>query len=406
LRSRAPTLALLAILLLAAPLAASARPSQTTGAGILKGIYDETQLLYGDPDRVFETLAQLRTKVVRTQLVWGGKNGVAKRRPERPADPADPAYDWSVYDRLVDFADRHDIKVMLSIWGTPGWANGAKRQRFAPKKISDLRNFATAAALRYSGRYELEEQVDPPPPPPVEEGQPPPEPQPPEIVKRTLGKVDYWLAWNEPSNPVFLSPQFKRVGRRYVIQSARDYARICNAVVAGVRSARAGQKIACGVTGPRGNNQARGPRPSVSPLPFLRAMKRAGARGFDAYAHHPYYARPSETPRTRPRAKTAIQLGNINVLIREVTRLYGRKPLWITEYGYETKPPDKRFGVSPKRQAQYLSQSFAIARKNPRIQMFIWFLLRDDRRLVGWQSGLLTTSGRKKPAFDVFRRLP
>ena len=27
-------------------------------------------------------------------------------------------------------------------------------------------------------------------------------------------------------------------------------------------------------------------------------MKRAGATGFDAYAHHPYYGGPTETPAT------------------------------------------------------------------------------------------------------------
>ncbi len=39
--------------------------------------------------------------------------------------------------------------------------------------------------------------------------------------------------------------------------------------------------------------------------------------------------------------------------------------------------------------------------------MFIWFLLRDERRLVndGWQSGLLTASGAKKPAFAAFQKL-
>jgi hypothetical protein len=39
--------------------------------------------------------------------------------------------------------------------------------------------------------------------------------------------------------------------------------------------------------------------------------------------------------------------------------------------------------------------------------MFIWFLLRDERRLAndGWQSGLLTASGAKKPAFAAFQKL-
>jgi hypothetical protein len=37
--------------------------------------------------------------------------------------------------------------------------------------------------------------------------------------------------------------------------------------------------------------------------------------------------------------------------------------------------------------------------------MFLWFLLRDEPRLGGWQSGLYTASGRKKPAFNTFRSL-
>ncbi len=369
--------------LLVAPLGAGAR---TAAARPLKGIYDENQLLYGDPDRAFAELVRLRTKVVRVSMRWGGPGGVARRRPEQATDPSDPAYAWGLYDRLMRYAGKFKIKVIFSVWGTPRWANGGKAQRIAPRRAIDLRNFAAAAARRYSGRYEVGEGDD----------------------AERLPKADYWLAWNEPNNPVFLWPQFKKVGRRYVIQSGRDYAKICNAIVAGVHSVRAGQKVACGVTGPRGNNEASGPRPSTSPIYFLRAMRKAGARGFDAYAHHPYYGRPSETPRTRLPGRvgpTGITLGNIDVLIREVTRLYGRKPIWITEYGYQTNPPDRIFGVSPKRQAQYLAQSYAIARKNRRIQMFVWFLLRDERSLSRWQSGLVTVKGRKKPAYSVFRRL-
>ena len=168
-----------------------------------------------------------------------------------------------------------------------------------------------------------------------------------------------WLAWNEPNNPAFLRPQYRKVGGKVVIQSAIDYAKICNAIVKGIRKTTIGaSKVACGVTGPRGNNNPNSARPAVSPLPFLRAMKKAGAKGFDAYAHHPYYGAPRETPSTPPppgmhgNAATAITLGNINVLIKEVTRLYGNKRIWITEYGYQTNPPDRIFGVSWAKQAR------------------------------------------------------
>ena len=77
-----------------------------------------------------------------------------------------------------------------------------------------------------------------------------------------------------------------------------------------------------------------------------------GLRNFDAWAHHPYYGSPWETPATRNVGARAIGLGNIDTLISEVTSLYGRKPLWITEYGYQTKPPDDFFGVSWTKQAR------------------------------------------------------
>ena len=88
-----------------------------------------------------------------------------------------------------------------------------------------------------------------------------------------------------------------------------------------------------------------------------------------------------------------------------MTRLYGNKRIWITEYGYQTRPPDRTFGVSWRTQARYLSQSFAIARKNPRVDMMIWFLVKDERRLSGWQSGFFTAGGHRKPSYTAFRRL-
>jgi hypothetical protein len=43
-------------------------------------------------------------------------------------------------------------------------------------------------------------------------------------------------------------------------------------------------------------------------------------------------------------------------------------------------------------------------RANPRIDMFLWFLLRDEQRLSGWQSGLMTYDGKRKPSFAAFQR--
>jgi hypothetical protein len=102
---------------------------------------------------------------------------------------------------------------------------------------------------------------------------------------------------------------------------------------------------------------------------------------------------------------TAVTLGNLDVLIKAVTQLYGNKRIWITEYGYQTNPPDSIVGVSWAKQAAYVTQSFAIARKNPRIDMMLWFLLKDEPSIAGWQSGLITASGKRKPSFNAFMKM-
>jgi Glycosyl hydrolase catalytic core len=368
-------------------------PSAGAKRGMLVGLYDEPQT-FGNPTRAFPLMRTLRTQVVRVNLYWGsapGRTGVglgvARRRPAKPLDPRDKAYNWALYDRTVQLAQRYRIKVVFAIFGTPGWANRGSGPNVPPRAMADLRNFAYAAARRYSGTFRPGGTDAP--------------------YAAPLPAVRMWLAWNEPNNPVFLRKQYRKRGSRWVIQSAVDYTKICNAVYAGVKTTLfKGEKVGCGVTAPRGNNAPRSSRPSVSPLAFLRAAKRAGMKRFDVYVHHPYYGRPSETPATRPKSKTAVGLGNINDLIKELTRLYGRKRLWITEYGYQTRPPDRLFGVSYSKQASYLKQAFSIARKNPRIDMMLWFLLRDQRALGGWQSGLLTARGSRKPAFRAFQRLP
>jgi hypothetical protein len=357
-------------------------PAAHAAKGMQVGIYDEAETLYGNPDGTFPLLRQLGVKVLRTNLYW---DRVAIAAPADPANPADPAYDWSAYDRTAFYAQQFGIKLVLSIFGTPDWANGGKGARYAPDDMGALKAFASAAATRYAGSYQSPD------------GQ-------------LIPRVVRWMAWNEPNQPTFLFPQWvKGANGKYVPQSAITYAGICNAIVEGVHASGDAQGIketvACGVTSPRGNNVGGGTRPSVSPLVFLRAMHDAGAK-FDVYAHHPYPSSRFETPTSRPAGRTAVTLGNLDVLIRELDRLYGKRMrLWITEYGYQTNPPDKLFGVSYAKQARYLSEAFAIARKNPRVDMMLWFLLRDEPQVSGWQSGLFTSGGKQKPSFRAFRAI-
>jgi hypothetical protein len=375
---------LLVLVLAAAGVAVSASSDadsaseQTTASRMIVGFYDDEQI-FGRTDWAFSQLKSLRAGIVRITIDW---SAVARRRPTAPADPSDPAYNWAAVDNVVTQAAKNKIRVLAAIYGTPRWAGPGKNR--LPRRATDLRLFAFAAATRYSGTFEIE-GADP---------------------VRVLPAVRHWLAWNEPNNPVFLKPQWKMVKRTWRPQSAFDYAKICTAVYSGVHSTGlAGEKVACGATGPRGNDAPRSSRASTSPVVFMQWLRRAGLKRFDAYAHHPYYGSRFEKPTTVPKSPKAVTLGNLGVLIKQLNRSFGRKRLWITEYGYQTRPPDRAFGVPFSLQAKYVHQAVAMAKKTRRVDMFVWFLIRDERRLSGWQSGVVTAGGKRKPAFRAFQTL-
>jgi Glycosyl hydrolase catalytic core len=369
---RATLVAIVAASVLATPAGAS--------IWLKLGVVD-TQEALGNQQRFGSTLSTLQPQVVRIMLAWGGTYGVARERPDFGTDPADRAYEWGLYDNAVLTATSRGVRVLFTISGTPWWANGGRDQNVAPQNMQRLREFAYAAAIRYSGQYRRRDGV-------------------------VLPRVSLWTAWNEPNIPLGLKPQWRRIRGRWVVQSARDYARICNAIYEGIHlTLLRGQQVACGVTTARGNNAPRTRRPSVAPIGFLRAAKAAGMRTFDAYAHHPYSGDRRFAPGAKPRNPRAVTLGNIQRLINEVNKLYGPKPIWITEYGYETSPPDRVFGVGWRKQANYLRQAYGIARRNPRIEMLLWFLSRDEARPTGWASGFVSASGKRKPSFFAFQTL-
>jgi len=348
---------------------------------MMVGFLDQASTFYS-AETAFPIVKKLRAQVIRADLYWGGMPlAVARKKPTNAKDHTDPAYNWTPYDHLVQVAAKYNVKILFTIWGTPRWANGGHAARYAPTNGRDLQNFAYAAAKHFSGSEVDANDVE-------------------------IPAVRLWTAWNEPNQLFQLYPQYKRIKGKYVMVSAKSYAKICAAVYAGVHATHySGEKVACGVTAPRGNNNPSGKRGTPSPQAFMIAVRKAGLKKFDAYAHNPYSG-PRELPTTKPHTKGAYTLGNVDDMIKQVTKLWGRKRIWLTEYAYQTNPPDRAFGVSYQKQASYLKQAFAMARKNSRIDMMLWFQLKDEPGIGGWQSGVLTARGKKKPAYTAFARLP
>ena len=126
----------------------------------------------------------------------------------------------------------------------------------------------------------------------------------------------------------------------------------------------------------RDGPEGRGGRPH--PRPGCAAMYAAGAK-FDAYAHHPYPSSPAETPSSGGCKNCPwITMATIRKLLILVKRSFGSKPVWLTEYGDQTNPPDTFLGVTLKRQATNLSLAAMRAWRLPRVTMLIQYLYRDE----------------------------
>ncbi len=92
-----------------------------------------------------------------------------KGQPKNPSSPRDRAYDWRRPDKVLRGLRRYGLTPVLTLVGTPPWANSGRAPNFAPPRPRDFRRFATAAARRYPW-------------------------------------VRYWLIWNEPNKRIWLRP--------------------------------------------------------------------------------------------------------------------------------------------------------------------------------------------------------
>jgi hypothetical protein len=192
----------------------------------------------------------------------------------------------------VNYAAQYGIKLLFTFWATPRWANGGKAYRYAPKNFKDLQNFAYAAAQRYSGTWIA-----------------------PTAVRCRRFALD-GVERAEPAVPALAAVQ--EGSRQVVMQSAIDYAKICTAIYTGVHATLLkGEKVGCGVTAPQGNDNPAGKRPVPTPISFMRAVKKAGLKKFDAWAHNPYATTPRDTPSTKPHSRGAVTLGNLDVLTKD-----------------------------------------------------------------------------------------
>ncbi|HKB94156.1 MAG TPA: hypothetical protein VKC62_08005 [Gaiellaceae bacterium] len=323
-------------------------PAASASSNARMGIQDDAWLMWG-PGTLSQRLSTLRglgVRTVRFTLRW---DMVAARRPAHPLDPNDPAYAWGPFDAVLDSLHTRGITPVVTLWGAPKWSNGGHAPSWLPR--SGFGDFAYAAAKRYPW-------------------------------------VRLWTIWNEPNTRVFSVPVSPKL---YVH-------RLLNPAYVLLHRAARGNAVAGGVTSPR--HTASG----MAPLDFMTGMHAFHAR-LDAYAANPYPSSPRlETPFSDPcRQCSTLTMARLPEIRRDVSRLFGaRTPLWLTEYGYQTSPPDRILGVPFALQARYVGEAALRVWEQPGTTMLIHFLVRDEPTSGGWQSGLFTAHGSPKPSSHAF----
>jgi hypothetical protein len=359
----------------------------------------------------------------------------------------------------------------------PNWATGNPERNDIDETynpdVNEFFKFVLAVGRRYSGSYypgftSFSPPPPSPPPPPVspvvwqvpqQEPVPPPPPPPPPPSTPPLPRVDYWTIWNEPNQAGWLTPQWEtdpRNSRSMIEASPRIYRRLVDAAWLALQNSGHGRDTTLvGETAPKGlGDRNKGVTRSIDALRFIRQLyclddnlqflrgSSAAVRGcpvnnpaaefpaqhpglfqMTGFAHHPYELTfaPNQPPRYPSRWVTIGNLGDLSKTLRRIFQRYGRAlpgggkemPLYLTEFGYQTNPPDP-LGVSLQRQAAYLNQSEFIAWRNPWVRTLTQFLLVDDKPLSQYprgsvasygtfQSGLMLLNGRHKPSFRAYQ---
>ncbi len=351
-------------------LAAAVPTASLAAARMPVGFQDDPSFRWRD-DRAlnFDNAAQTGASIIRTTAYW---SRIAPTRPANATDPFDPAYHFEDVDELVYNAARRGMTVLLTIWGTPGWANGNQGENHAPTNMADLQSFSQALAARYSGRF----------------------------TARGSFYVGYFSLWNEPNLAEFLAPAYQG-SKPY---SPGVYAQMAKAFIAGIKAGNPKAQVGIGETSPRGRQKPLGSsttQETIAPGLFAQLVAKAQPNlKFDAWAHHPYSGLGQG-----PNAKVAfpnVNLPQIPTFEKKLQQWFHRKfvKIWITEYGFETKPGEPK-GVTLAQQATYAKQSMSIVAASPYVYMFIWFIFRDDPTST-WQSGLENQDNSRKPAFAAF----
>lgn len=447
----AVALGVVALCLLPAPQTALASHNQVA-------LFQDDLALDNDPSGALMQMRELGVETVRVLVRWSlfAPDPTSRKEPNlNLSDPdAYPPTNWLTLDAIDRDAQADGIQVMFVPTAfAPLWAQGRNPGRYRAHNNNPYQafepsanafgEFVTALGNRYSGTFT------------------------PAGSLTALPKVSTWELYNEPNFGEDLSPQ--AIDGSSVLWAPVMYRGLLDAgwsalnatghgrdtILIGALAAH-GQRIGVtrvfpqGLPGSYGETKPlsfildlyclgpnykpyRGPAASVRHCPTTAAASRRfqahnpalfRASGF---SEHPYPANNAPTmPATKdPDEIDFSEIPRLYAALDRIQRAYGsrrRLPIWNTEYGYITNPPNYNkpsntpagsHYVSPTTAADYLNWAEYLSWRNPRIVSTMQYLLEDPNprqgtpEYGGFASGLVfyrtVRDGIPKQTFYAYR---
>ena len=293
--------------------------------------------------------------------------------------PKQGTFNWAPPDRFIGALAAHGIRAVPFVWGSPRWAESSPGQPPIDSAAHERawENFLKAAVERYGpgGSYwsnGYRQRYG---------------------ARATPMPIHSWQVWNEPNLKKFFNPAGSDS------QTVHQYARLLRISHDAIKSRdRSAQVVLAG-------NPGFPPDGGLKAWVFLdRLYAQPGIKQeFDVAALHPY-------------ASTVYDFGQEVQRVHSVMKRHGdgATPLWLTEFGWGSAPPD-RFGINqgPTGQARLLRGSFQMALENRaawNVQRLYWFLWRDPapdspfahRCSFCGSAGLLRNNRTAKAAFTAY----
>jgi lysophospholipase L1-like esterase len=280
---------------------------------------------------------------------------------------APDSYDFTNFDKFVEEAARHNIRVLPVLFDPPTFrrpAGSNKKYTPFPKSNADFAKFAGAVAARYGrGGSFWDGRTNIP----------------------NLPFTSYQI-WNEPNLPVYSGGH----------PSAAAYVAMLRAIDPAIKAVDPAAEI---VTA--GLPDSRLSKPNL--YKYIQQMYSAGANGtFDTLGVNPY-------------APTASSLISKLKRIRGIMAKNGDADagLWVTELGWSDVGPGSAFRAGKSGQAKRIGQALRALKSNAttlKLRGFFYFAWKDGavykggKDFWGLHTGLLRKNGTRKPAFAAFKK--